>query len=242
MQELKKRGKPAGWDMALALRLYRAGKTDREVADAVGVSRKTVTNWRNRIGMPPHHAKKGPGRRVDYEEMRRLYDLGLSSSEIQYRMKVSYGTIRSWLIKNNLPSCGIQTKGKQEPIGIPGETPARTNGQKMYMTDSEILSSMRRCENRREQVQILADLNACGRAEMLKYLEAIGEDVSDLQRKRKGKINHAKAMELWEGGASDAGIAHCMGVTVRSVAQWRERYGLINNCKEARGNEIQACN
>lgn len=235
MQELGKGGKPATWDTELARQLYRNGLSDREIADAVGTLRVNVSNWRYRNGMKPNVGNRSGPHRVDYNELRRLYDMGLTDTEIRQRMKVSYGTIYNWLTKNNLPPCGIQMQKKHAPIGIPGETPRRPKGQKFFMSDSEILASMSRCENRREQVQILADLNACSRREMLKHLGTIGEDVSDLQPRRKGKINHSKAMELWEGGASDAGIAHCMGVSISGVKQWRERCGLQANCKEVQG-------
>lgn len=35
------------------LRLYRAGKNDREISAAVGVSAMTVCQWRKRNGLPP---------------------------------------------------------------------------------------------------------------------------------------------------------------------------------------------
>lgn len=233
MQELKQGGRTATWDTELARQLYRKGMSDREIADAVGTLRVNVSNWRYRNGMKPNVGNRNGPHRVDYNELRRLYDMGLTENEIRQRMKVSYGTIYSWLERNNLPPCGIRKAKKHVPIGIPGETPPRPKGQKMFMTDSEILASMSRCQDRKEQVQILADLNACGRAEMLKHLAAIGADVSDLKRKQRGKINHSRAMELWESGVSDAGIAHCMGVSVSGVKKWRERCGLQANYKEA---------
>lgn len=235
MQKLSGRGRHASWDTDLAKRLYLDGKTDREIADAVGAPRSNITNWRNRLGMAPHHAKNGPGRRVDYNELRRLYDMGLTQEEIQQRMKVSHGTIYAWLAKNNLPPCSARKTRQHVSVGVPGETPARPRGQKMFMSDSEILASMRRCENRRDQVQILADLNACSRSEMLKYLTAIGEDTADLQRRGHGKINHAKALKLWKGGASDGELAEHMGVAVSGVVRWRKRHGLQVNCKEVQG-------
>lgn len=41
------------------LRLYRAGKNDREISAAVGVSSMTICQWRKRNGLPPV-GKRGP--------------------------------------------------------------------------------------------------------------------------------------------------------------------------------------
>lgn len=40
------------WDTDKALELYSQGKTDREIAEAVGVSRQVVYNWRQESALP----------------------------------------------------------------------------------------------------------------------------------------------------------------------------------------------
>lgn len=42
----KKRGRASDWDKALAYKLFKEGKTDKEIATAVGKSKNTVQRWR----------------------------------------------------------------------------------------------------------------------------------------------------------------------------------------------------
>lgn len=234
MQELKQQGAPPDWDCARASALYRAGKTDREIADAVGVGRRVVTSWRHRYNWPPNTGGRGSRARVDYDELRRLYDMGLTENEILCRMKISRGSITNWRAKYKLPPCG---KGKQAPAIAP--VPLKPKGQKMFMSDAEIQRSMRRCDDRNAQVQILADLNACSRNEMLKHLELIGIDITGLSRRRRaGKIDDGQALELWKGGATDADMARSLGVTKHAVVEWRQRFDLPVNRVKGAANEI----
>lgn len=234
MQELKQQGAPPGWDCARASALYRAGKTDREIADAVGVGRRVVTSWRHRYNWPPNTGGRGSRARVDYDELRRLYDMGLTENEILCRMKISRGSITNWRAKHKLPPCG---KGKQAPAIAP--VPLKPKGQKMFMSDAEIQRSMRRCDDRNAQVQILADLNACSRSEMLKHLELIGVDITGLSRRRRaGKIDDGQALELWKSGATDADMSRSLGVTKHAVVEWRQRFDLPVNRVKGAANEI----
>ena len=234
MQELKQQGAPLAWDEARASALYRAGKTDREIADAVGIGRRVVTSWRHRHNWPANTGGRGARNRVDYDELRRLYDMGLSENEILCRMKISRGSITNWRAKNKLPPCG---KGKQTPAISP--VPLKPKGQKMFMSDAEIQRSMRRCDDRNAQVQILADLNACSRSEMLKHLESIGVDTTGLSRRRRsGKIDDEQALELWKSGAADAVMARSLGVTKQAVVEWRQRFDLPANRAKGAANEI----
>ena len=58
------------------------------------------------------------------------------------------------------------------------------------MTENEILREYREAKDRREQVQILADLNCCGRGEIAEFLQKCGEEVDKRllpkTRKREG--------------------------------------------------------
>lgn len=56
--------------------------------------------------------------------------------------------------------------------------------------EKEVCRSFRRAENQRQQVQILAELNACGKEEILKNLICNGLDVSQTWPK-KSKENDA---------------------------------------------------
>ena len=41
-----------------AMAMYREGRLDREIAEAIGYSRVSVTNWRNNRGLPPNRGQK----------------------------------------------------------------------------------------------------------------------------------------------------------------------------------------
>ena len=42
------------WDRLKALEMYQQGCTDLQIADAVGVSKSTISNWRSQHGLPPN--------------------------------------------------------------------------------------------------------------------------------------------------------------------------------------------
>lgn len=60
----------------------------------------------------------------------------------------------------------------------------------MYMTDSEILSKYRKADNKKEMLQILADLNGCDKDGMKKFLldNGIPESDFEVKRGRKPKV------------------------------------------------------
>lgn len=220
-------GPKALWDQTLARKLYQKGATDAEIADAVGLSRQAVARWRKQNGLQSKHQPINAGRplKMDLEELRRLHAEGLSDSEIAERLGsgrawvaelrlrmhlpanrhmpndkerqaryqkmmelyqmglndaeiaravfVLTPSVCSWRKKNGLPANrkpGGKVKPKAQPT-LQGDTDGR-----FYMTDSEILASWRRAANRKEQVQILADLNACSEEKMRAKLEALGVD------------------------------------------------------------------
>jgi len=47
-------------DIEQRMKLYRLGRTDRQIADAQGVSRGTVTSWRNRNALDANDGKPNP--------------------------------------------------------------------------------------------------------------------------------------------------------------------------------------
>ena len=51
-QEIESTTRPRTWDTDKALALHSQGKTDREIAEAVGVSRQVIYNWRQESALP----------------------------------------------------------------------------------------------------------------------------------------------------------------------------------------------
>ena len=64
----------------------------------------------------------------------------------------------------------------------------------MQMTDIEIVGRFRRAENKKGQVQILADLNACSKEEIVEVLKKHDIDVSGYIKK-KGRKPKAESTE-----------------------------------------------
>lgn len=46
------------FDTEVAMRYYKMGLTDKEIADAMGFKYDTVNHWRNRVGLPPQQRSK----------------------------------------------------------------------------------------------------------------------------------------------------------------------------------------
>lgn len=215
------------WDMELARRLYDEDATDSEIADAVGLSRQAVARWRKQNGLPSKHQPVGSARAlsVDLDELRRLhaegcsdaeiaerlgfgrawigelrmrlnlpanrrmpgeserqaryqkmmelYQQGLEDAEIARKVFVQTPSVFSWRKRNGLPANrrpGAKVKPKPQPDS------ASKAEFRFSMTDHEILRSWKRAINKSQQVEILAQLNACSEKKMRAKLEALGVD------------------------------------------------------------------
>jgi DNA-binding CsgD family transcriptional regulator len=81
------------------MELYSMGLGDREIAEAVGVSRWSVWHWRNRLGLPPRSK-----RNLLESRFRELYRRGLNDREIGRALGLSHYTVRRWRARLNLPT------------------------------------------------------------------------------------------------------------------------------------------
>lgn len=94
------------WDKVKARALYDAGRTDRDIAEACGVSQPAICNWRNAQKLPPHTPPKPPRppRTFDTSRARALYDEGRTDIFIAMACDVCVGTISNWRHQEGLPS------------------------------------------------------------------------------------------------------------------------------------------
>lgn len=153
------------------LSLYEQGLSDGEIAVAVDVSIDTVRSWRRRSGLPSH-AELGRSAR-DLDRMR-LYEQGMNDSAIARKLNLAPSSVYQWRMRNGLPP----NRGRGAlPAGPVLPVPKAVTRDRFYMTDDEILTSWNRAVNRREQVQVLADLNACSLERMEEKLESLGVDL-----------------------------------------------------------------
>ena len=107
----------------------------------------------------------------------------------------------------------------------------------MQMSDGEILSSWKNAQNQKEQVGILADLNAVSVSKMREKLLELGAENVPAGRKKPGpspryKLDELRAMELYNDGMNDLEMAECLGVSATTVTQWRGRMRLGPNRKK----------
>lgn len=77
--------------------LHAEGKTDKEIAAALGLKRDQVLKYRNKHGLrlnPELYAPHPP--RIDYALVERLYDAGRPDREIAAAAECSHRTIEKW--------------------------------------------------------------------------------------------------------------------------------------------------
>lgn len=225
MQELKRGTKLSPEEEALMLELHRAGKTDRDIGEAVGRGRKTVAVWRKRNGLDinpsDYHTRVGP-LTFNPEDALAHYQRGLTDGQIARLLGVFPASIRQWRIRQGLTSHG---KPHEKKDSTPPPEPGKS--ARMAFSDDEIMGLWRRAENRMVQVKILAELNACTKADMLDKLESLGVDVAVYRlAKPQAKLDPERALQLYRKGYNDVQIARALGVKRKTVLHWRNKSGL----------------
>ena len=104
----------------------------------------------------------------------------------------------------------------------------------MQMSASEIAHSYRRNGQSREQINILAELNACSPAAIVEVLKQEGVALPPGSNSHQCRplpqapyhIDELRAMELYREGLCDMDMAEQLGCTRSSVANWRKRMHL----------------
>lgn len=100
------------------------------------------------------------------------------------------------------------------------------------MTDTEIRAEYNTAKNKRKQVEILADLNACSHDEMIAKLKELGCEIPEKPQKRPyRKLDPVKAMELYKAGMSQREMARELGVAQSTVGSWLYRERLLKSMK-----------
>lgn len=164
------------------LSLYEQGMSDGQIALEIGVCTETVRSWRRRSGLQSHADAGRSARELD---RMRLYEQGLNDSAIARTLNLAPSSVYQWRARNGLPANrrrGGRPDGPVLPMPkavapVP-QMPKAVTRDWFYMTDDEILRSWNRAVSRREQVQILADLNACSLERMEEKLESLGVDLA----------------------------------------------------------------
>lgn len=80
----------------LAYQLYKAGKTDIEIAAALEVSRQAIYNWRMARDLPRLNAKAGEAERWE------AYNRGLSDRKAALELGLTREAFREWRKRNGI--------------------------------------------------------------------------------------------------------------------------------------------
>lgn len=117
--ELKKRTHNIRIQEDMFRKLYDEGKNDREIAEALGVNKSSVTAARNRLKLPPNiMAAKGSEaekRIADREaKIKELYDQGKSDKEIAAIVECSKSTVHYIRNRLGLPRSGPYKRGGEK--------------------------------------------------------------------------------------------------------------------------------
>ena len=93
-----------------ARKLWEQGKTDPEIASALGVSKGCVWHWRNRAGLPSVEYRTRP-KGINWEETgRRMLENGATDREIAETVGRSPATVCLWRKRHGLSYPGRQKK------------------------------------------------------------------------------------------------------------------------------------
>lgn len=86
-----------------AWKLYRAGATDREIAEALGKTSSCIATMRRRKWkLSPNPDHKGPEASIDYKRAEELARRGLNDREIAEELGCSINSIWRWRYKRQL--------------------------------------------------------------------------------------------------------------------------------------------
>lgn len=204
------------------MELWEAGRTDLEIAEIMGIERKTVVGWRRAHNLPPNTPPKPKPKPVakptkqprrtglqDFPERMALYQQGMSDAQIAEAVGATRKAIANWRAKRNLPR--VQ------------------NGRLRVDAGSE--------EKRMELYR--QGLNDCQISREL----GVTDTSIRLWRKARGlpsnrPVNRltpeqaALRMQMYEAGASDREIGEALGLNPNNVNVWRQLKKLKCNSKK----------
>lgn len=106
-----------------------------------------------------------------------------------------------------------------------------TAGQRLPMSEGEIVASYKQAANPANQIDTLAELNNCSRELILEVLRSAGvlQDEHIVRKRRKGSQPHFDrdvARQLYDEGLSDEEIAANLKVSAHTIRRWRSANGL----------------
>lgn len=188
---------------AKRLRLHKAGKSDREMGEILGLTRAAIHVWRKKHELPTR------GRAAEEARRREALAQGLTDREIAAKLGLPQDTVASWRRRRGLPP-----HREPPPHGrimlAPEKEAARMKFYRQGLNDREIARKLGG-----PSVTIAAwryDRNlAANRSRSLPEGE------------------HKKRLRLYRTGLTDAEIGRCVGRGWGAIFRWRHIHGLQAN-------------
>lgn len=110
-----------------------------------------------------------------------------------------------------------------------------TESVKLPMSAQEIKTSYLQAANRKAQIGVLADLNACSKQDIKDVLKAIGAPVDDEKYHKWTTQEDARLKELLEAGCSQKEIGEQMGLRATQIHSRLSLLGLTEKKRRADG-------
>ena len=110
-----------------------------------------------------------------------------------------------------------------------------TESINLAMTPGEIKTSYMQAANRKAQIGVLADLNACSKQDIKDVLKAIGAPVDDEKYHKWTAEEDARLKELLEAGCSQKEIGEQMGLRATQIHSRLSLLGLTEKKRRADG-------
>ncbi len=192
--------KPPTVDPVKGRELYNQGKTDRQIAEVLGIGPGSVWYWRKMNGLPPVKKQAEPPRFGE------LYDQGMTDEEIAKRSGVSKRTVQSWRYKNKL---------KPNP--------------KNYVPSQELLERRKKLRELYDRGLNDREIAAAtGISEKTAAKFRLDNGLPPHPRERSRKFDTVKARKLREQGLTDREIAEQLGVSKAAIWHWRRTAGITS--------------
>lgn len=233
-EQRKRAGHPRGPTEAhfQKLRLWEEGRSDLEIAQITGPTRKTVSEWRRINNLPANEPpaqeapapkpetlpKKKPGTKRKapakeraakaeaFPDRLEMYHQGMTDAQIARAVGVKTGVIAQWRYKRNLPRIAngwLRLSADQEK--------ARMELYRKGLNDCQIGRELGIDSNSIFMWRKSRGLPPCRTRHQLTEEEM------------------ARRQTLWEEGKTDSEIAEALGIHVSAVREWRYRAGLPCN-------------
>lgn len=108
------RGRFQSIDTEKAMELYKAGKSDKEISEALACSTGTIRYWRRENGLKSLTSSGAPKVPVDWTAAMRMYEQGQSDRQISKQLGCSSQTVHRWRWRNNLPTKHLKRREEKK--------------------------------------------------------------------------------------------------------------------------------